>query len=78
MFPPLQMRVKLRFPHSSAACSLSFGYVVTADAERGDGIRELRGIDLFETSVVPHPANPDTRIVEMKSIEPLKIATFEC
>ena len=47
--------------------SLSFGYMVTADRERPDGVRELLGIDLFEVTLTPSPANPETRIVSMKS-----------
>jgi HK97 family phage prohead protease len=53
--------------------ALSFGYLVTADFKREDGVRELLGIDLFEVSLTPSPANPDTRIVSMKgtsSFEP--------
>jgi Caudovirus prohead serine protease len=49
--------------------ALSFGYMVTADFKREDGVRELLGIDLFEISIVPAPANPDTRIVSMKSAD---------
>ena len=49
------------------AVSLSFGYVVTKAQDRADGVRELEGIDLFEISVVPHPANPDTRFLSLKS-----------
>ena len=47
--------------------SLSFGYVVTKSKDREDGVRELLGIDLFEISIVPHPANADTRFVELKA-----------
>jgi uncharacterized protein len=53
--------------------ALSFGYLVTADFKREDGVRELLGIDLFEVSLTPSPANPNTRIVSMKgtsSFEP--------
>jgi hypothetical protein len=48
--------------------SLSFGYITTKSRKRADGITELHEIDLFEVSIVPHPANPDTRIIEMKSM----------
>ena len=51
------------------AMSLSFGYITTKRRKRGDGVNELQELDLFEISIVPHPANPDTRIVEMKSID---------
>jgi uncharacterized protein len=49
------------------AVSLSFGYLTTKSRDREDGIKELQAIDLFEVSIVPHPANPDTRFVELKS-----------
>ncbi len=48
------------------AVSLSFGYLVTKSRDRKDGIRELLEVDLFEISIVPHPANEDTRILSMK------------
>jgi hypothetical protein len=38
-----------------------------------DGVRELHGIDLFEVSIVPHPASPDTRVLSMKSACPLDL-----
>ena len=41
--------------------------VVTKSKDREDGVRELLGIDLFEISIVPHPANADTRFVELKA-----------
>jgi HK97 family phage prohead protease len=47
--------------------ALSFGYLVTADFKRDDGVRELLGVDLFEISLTPSPANRDTRILAMKS-----------
>ena len=47
--------------------ALSFGYLVTADRKRDDGIRELLAIDLFEVTLTPSPANPETRILEMKA-----------
>jgi hypothetical protein len=49
------------------AVALSFGYLVIDQKQGRDGINELREIDLFEISIVPSPANPDTRILEMKS-----------
>ena len=58
--------------------SLSIGYMVTADHKRDDGVRELKGIDLFEVSIVPHPANADTRVLEMKSARPIQVASFQC
>ncbi len=34
---------------------------------RADGVRELREIDFYEVSIVPHPGNEDTGILSMKS-----------
>ena len=49
------------------AVSLSFGYMPTKTRDRSDGVRELLEIDLFEISIVPHPANADTRFIDLKS-----------
>jgi uncharacterized protein len=48
------------------AVSLSFGYVTLKARNRG-GINDLLELDLFEVSIVPHPANPDTRGLSMKA-----------
>jgi hypothetical protein len=53
----------------ASALSLSFGYNAPGSRMRKDGIRELTEIDLFEISVVPSPANPDTRFLELKSAD---------
>jgi HK97 family phage prohead protease len=45
----------------------SFGYLATKTHDRSDGIRVLDEIDLFEVSIVPHPANNRTRLLAMKS-----------
>lgn len=50
------------------AASLSFGYMVTEEAEADDGVNELKGIDLFEITITPAPANADTRVLSMKSV----------
>jgi HK97 family phage prohead protease len=50
--------------------SLSFGYLVNDASKRADGIQELREIDLFEVSLTPAPANPDTRVLSFKSTDP--------
>lgn len=50
------------------AMSLSFGYIVTQEAKGADGANELHELDLFEVSVVPAPANADTRFLELKSV----------
>jgi uncharacterized protein len=54
----------------SNTISLSFGYLVTDAFKRTDGIQELRELDLFEVSLTPAPANPDTRILSFKSTDP--------
>jgi HK97 family phage prohead protease len=46
--------------------ALSFGYMTVRSAKR-DGITDLLELDLFEVSLTPSPANPQTRILEMKS-----------
>jgi uncharacterized protein len=48
------------------AVSLSFGYVALKTRKR-DGINDLLELDLFEVSIVPHPANPDTQVLSMKA-----------
>jgi len=56
------------------AMSLSFGYLTVKHRKRSDGINELHELDLFEISIVPAPANPDTRILEMKSLDVVELA----
>ncbi len=53
------------------AASLSFGYLVTDEAEAEDGVLELKAIDLFEITITPAPANADTRVLSMKSVKDL-------
>jgi hypothetical protein len=48
--------------------SLSVGYLTVMSERRDDGINELHELDPFEVSIVPAPANADTRIFEMTSI----------
>jgi HK97 family phage prohead protease len=48
------------------AVSLSFGYATLQTRKRGD-VTDLLELDLFEVSIVPHPANPDTRVLSMKA-----------
>lgn len=56
------------------AVSLSFGYL--AKTRKGkDGVTEIYEIDLFEISIVPAPANADTRILSLKST--LQSQTFD-
>lgn len=51
----------------TGSMSLSFGYMVTKERQAKDA-NELLEIDLFEVSVVPGPANADTRFLSLKSI----------
>jgi HK97 family phage prohead protease len=46
--------------------ALSFGYLTVKSRKRGE-VTDLLELDLFEISIVPSPANPQTRILEMKS-----------
>ena len=48
---------------------LSFGYLVLEDSKGGDGVRDLKALDLFEITVTPAPANPDTRILSTKAAD---------
>jgi HK97 family phage prohead protease len=45
---------------------LSFGYLTVTSRKRGE-VTDLLELDLFEISIVPSPANPQTRILEMES-----------
>jgi phage head maturation protease len=56
------------------AMSLSFGYVTTRQRKRRDGITELHELDLFEISIVPAPANSDTRVIAMKALDIVELA----
>ena len=51
------------------AVALSFGYLATKQRKRRDGVNELLEIDLYEISIVPAPANPDTKFLSYKSVE---------
>jgi phage head maturation protease len=51
--------------------ALSFGYLVTDQVKREDGVTELRELDLFEISIVPAPANEDTKILSTKAADRL-------
>jgi hypothetical protein len=35
---------------------------------RADGTRDLQELDLIEVSIVPHPANPQTRFLNLKAV----------
>jgi hypothetical protein len=45
---------------------LSFGHLTVNSRKRGE-VTDLLELDLFEISIVPSPANPQTRVLEMKS-----------
>jgi HK97 family phage prohead protease len=46
---------------------LSFGFLATETSDRGDGVKVIEAIDLFEVSVTAAPANADTRILSTKA-----------
>lgn len=52
----------------TGSMSLSFGYVVVKATKAADGVNDLQELDLFEVSVVPGPANADTRFLALKSV----------
>jgi HK97 family phage prohead protease len=73
----LYVKGKLDLDHSEVArqtwrsmkdnrVALSFGYLTVKSRKRGE-VTDLLELDLFEISIVPSPANPQTRILEMKS-----------
>jgi HK97 family phage prohead protease len=49
------------------AIGLSFGYMVNREHADGDGVTVLDELDLFEITLTPAPANPDTRVLSAKS-----------
>jgi HK97 family phage prohead protease len=51
----------------TGSMGLSFGYVVQQKRTAAGGVTELVAIDLFEISIVPAPANADTRVLSMES-----------
>lgn len=57
------------------AIALSFGYMTKSSRKGSDGARVLTELDLYEISLVAHPANDQTRILSMKSAEHDEIAT---
>ena len=48
---------------------LSIPYMVTRSRKLADGVRELIELDLFEISIVPAPANEDTRLLSLKAAD---------
>ena len=53
----------------SGTLGFSFGYLTTDEYKRPDGTREIRGLDLFEISIVAAPANQDTRVLSTKALD---------
>jgi HK97 family phage prohead protease len=53
----------------SGTMALSFGYLTPRERKAAGGINELLELDLFEITVAPHPVNPDTRFLSLKSAE---------
>lgn len=53
----------------TGSMGLSFGYVVQQKRSASGGVTELLALDLFEISIVPAPANADTRVISMKNAE---------
>jgi HK97 family phage prohead protease len=47
---------------------LSFGFLVNASHDDGNGVRVLTEIDLFEVSITASPVSAGTRILSMKSL----------
>ncbi|MFD4794997.1 NUDIX domain-containing protein [Streptomyces anulatus] len=58
--------------HENGEAAFSIGYRVPAGGatRRGDGVRVIHDLDLFEVSPVLHGAHPLTRSLEVKSSEP--------
>lgn len=59
------------------AVSLSFGYLPTKQRKAKDGVNELLELDVFEISVVPAPANPDTRFLSLKNVREAQVAAVK-
>ena len=51
----------------SDSIGVSFGYLITDKEDADDGVRLLKGVDLFEISLTAVPMNSDTRILSWKS-----------
>src|SRR6266498_964343 len=52
----------------NGSMSLSFGYIATKTRKATGGITNLLELDLFEVSIVPAPANADTRVLSLKAL----------
>ncbi|MEU5978424.1 NUDIX domain-containing protein [Streptomyces sp. NPDC047315] len=60
-------QVKQWHEHEQAAFSIGYRVPDTAASKRGDGVRVIHHLDLFEVSPVLHGAHPLTRALEVKS-----------
>jgi HK97 family phage prohead protease len=61
----------------TGSIGLSFGYLTQKQRKAADGANELLALDLFEVSLTPAPANPDTRVLNMKSVDADRDAEFD-
>ncbi|MFD9190407.1 NUDIX domain-containing protein [Streptomyces phaeochromogenes] len=60
-------QVKQWHEHKQAAFSIGYRVPDTGASKRGDGVRVIHDLDLFEVSPVLHGAHPLTRSIEVKS-----------
>ncbi|MEU1273526.1 NUDIX domain-containing protein [Streptomyces sp. NPDC005799] len=60
-------QVKQWHEHKQAAFSIGYRVSDTGASKRGDGVRVIHDLDLFEVSPVLHGAHPLTRSLEVKS-----------
>ena len=54
--------------------AFSFGYLATGERELSDGTRLITAVDLYEVSVTPEPANPNTRVLATKAGDDIRTA----
>jgi HK97 family phage prohead protease len=59
----------------TGSIGLSFGYMTQRKRRAPGNVTELLALDLFEVSLTPAPANPDTRVLSMKSVAALDLDT---
>ncbi|MFE3644857.1 NUDIX domain-containing protein [Streptomyces sp. NPDC059169] len=60
-------QVKQWFEHGEAAFSIGYRVPTDGATRRGDGVRVIHRLDLFEVSPVLHGAHPMTRALEVKA-----------
>lgn len=60
-------QVKQWYEHNEAAFSIGYRVPTDGATRRGDGVRVIHRLDLFEVSPVLHGAHPMTRALEVKS-----------